>query len=407
MHRAFVIRKEKDTYLLDLISPYEALYSSVFGVQTDTLSYSQDGMCRRMFDELIEKLNYMEKKVICELYGYGSEKKSISEIARELSLSIDEVEKLRQSALERFRDPENYKYLEKKWYSENDIMSMGYELDYIKKIKSELLRYLNGRNDDVSFIKAIMKRNNISIRRVYRNVNSARSDTDRFEATLVGKRNIDEAVKALRTFKISARPVENVSRTKAQRGNVETVLISQNGVEQAYKYSGLSDEDIVDCIYKVLTDSDEGYGCILNFNISDGLMGLLLAWGYFYMESLVKDRQRIYDLLVGSGFDIQADEFAKFADKADIYIEDRVHSSITFVVVPQTVAKQIYDDEPMDYHELLACAEQADRDFAVMLIRMVNKKFADFAGLMVTEHAEQRLKALDETVEPDISADAV
>ena len=143
MHRAFVIRKEKDTYLLDLISPYEALYSSVFGVQTDTLSYSQDGMCRRMFDELIEKLNYMEKKVVCEIYGYGSEKKSISEIARELGLSIDEVEKLRQSALERFRDPENYKYLEKKWYSENDIMSMGYELDYIKKIKSELLRYLN------------------------------------------------------------------------------------------------------------------------------------------------------------------------------------------------------------------------------------------------------------------------
>ena len=407
MHRAFVIRKEKDTYLLDLISPYEALYSSVFGVQADTLSYSQDGMCRRMFDELIEKLNYMEKKVICELYGYGSEKQSVSEIARELSISIDEVEKLRQSALERFRDPENYKYLEKRWYSENDIMNIGYELDYSKKIRSELLRYLNGRNDDVSFIKAIMKRNNISIRRVYRNVNLARSDTDRFEATLVGKRNIDEAVKALRTFKISARPVENVSRKKTQRGNVETVLISQNGVEQAYKYSGLSDEDIVDCIYKVLTDSDEGYGCILNFNISDGLMGLLLAWGYFYMESLAKDRQRIYDLLVGSGFDIQADEFAEFADKADIYIADRVHSSITFVVVPQTVAKQIYDDEPMDYHELLACAEQADRDFAVMLIRMANKKFADFAGLMVTEHAEQRLKALDETVEPDISADAV
>lgn len=407
MHRAFVIRKEKDTYLLDLISPYEALYSSVFGVQADTLSYSQDGMCRRMFDELIEKLNYMEKKVICELYGYGSEKQSVSEIARELSISIDEVEKLRQSALERFRDPENYKYLEKRWYSENDIMNMGYELDYSKKIRSELLRYLNGRNDDVSFIKAIMKRNNISLRRVYRNVKSVGSGTDRFEATLVGKRNIDDAVKALRTFKISARPVENVIRKKTQRGNVETVLVSQNGVEQAYKYSGLSDEDIADCIYKVLTDSDEGYGCILNFNISDGLMGLLLAWGYFYMESLVKDRQRIYDLLVGSGFDIQADEFAEFADKAEIYIADRVHSSITFVVVPQTVAKQIYDDEPMDYHELLACAEQADRDFAVMLIRMANKKFADFAGLMVTEHAEQRLKALDETVEPDISADAV
>ena len=406
MHRAFVIRKEKNTYLLDLISPYEALYSSVFGVQADTLSYSQDGMCRRMFDELIEKLNYMEKTVVCELYGYGSERRGISEIAQELNITYDEVEKLRQSAIERFRDPENYKYLEKRWYSENDIMNTGYELDYSEKIKSELLRYLNGRKDNVCFIKAIMKRNNISIRRVYRNVNSARPDTDRFEATLAGKKNIDEAVKALRTFKISARPVGNMIRKKTQRGNVETILVSQNGVEQAYKYSGLSDEDIVDCVYKVLTDSDEGYGCILNFNISDGLMGLLLAWGYFYVESLVKDRHRIYDLLIKSGFDIQADEFEKFADKAEIYIADRIHSSLTFVVVPQAVAMQIYDDEPMDYHELLACAEQADKDFAVMLIRAVSNKFVDFAGLTVTESASRRLKALDEAAS-DVPADAV
>ena len=43
IHVAYVIRKEKNKYLLDVISPYEALYCSVFGVQADTLSYSQDG----------------------------------------------------------------------------------------------------------------------------------------------------------------------------------------------------------------------------------------------------------------------------------------------------------------------------------------------------------------------------
>ena len=67
MHRAYVLRKENNKYMLDVISPYEALYSSVFGVQADTLSYSQDGMCRRMFDELIDKLNYREKIVIDKL----------------------------------------------------------------------------------------------------------------------------------------------------------------------------------------------------------------------------------------------------------------------------------------------------------------------------------------------------
>ena len=91
IHVAYVIRKEKNKYLLDVISPYEALYCSVFGVQADTLSYSQDGMCRRMFDELIEKLNYRERTVISELYGYGRERRSISDIAAELECDTDAV----------------------------------------------------------------------------------------------------------------------------------------------------------------------------------------------------------------------------------------------------------------------------------------------------------------------------
>ena len=84
LHRAYVIRKENNKYLLDVISPYEALYSSVFGVQADTLSYSQDRMCRRMFDELIDRLNYREKLVIDRLYGYRCDRCSISELAKDL-----------------------------------------------------------------------------------------------------------------------------------------------------------------------------------------------------------------------------------------------------------------------------------------------------------------------------------
>ncbi|MCQ5134606.1 hypothetical protein NE541_16455, partial [Coprococcus eutactus] len=68
-----------------------------------------------------------------------------------------------------------------------------------------------------------------------------------------------------------------------QRGNIETVLISQDGVEQEYKYSGLSDEDVAECVYHVVTDSEEGHGCILDFNIPVSLMGLLLLHGYLYL----------------------------------------------------------------------------------------------------------------------------
>lgn len=404
LHRAYVLRKENNKYLLDVISSYEALYSSVFGVQADTLSYSQDGMCRRMFDELIDKLNYREKLVIDSLYGYRQDRCSVQELAEELETDEAGVEELKNSALNRLRDPNNYKYLEKRWYSATDITNTEYELDYRGKIKSELQRYLAGQRTDIDIISAVMERNNISVQRIYRNISLVPSETGRFETSFSGKKSIDDAVNALKTFKIAARPVDSIKKRKAVRGNVETVLITHDGVEQAYKYSGLSDDDIAECVCHVLTDSDEGYGCILDFNISDGLMGLLLLKGYLYLESLMEDRDRICGELECGGFQTQADEFAKFADKADIYIADKTHTSMTFVVVPEPVALRIYENVPVDYHELLSCVEEADREFAVMLIRNAKREFVDFGDLMVTDAARRRLQALHRDNEP---ADAV
>ena len=404
LQRAYVLRKENNKYFLDLISPYEALYSSVFGVQADTLSYSQDGMCRRMFDELIDKLNYREKLVIERLYGYRQDRCGVSELADELQTDEQGINSLKNSALDRLRDPDNYKYLEKRWYSGTDIMNAEYELDFRGKLRTELQRYLSGQRSDTDIINAIMDRNKISIQRIYRNVPASAQEPGRFEASISGKKSIDDAVNALKAYKIAARPVETIRKKRTVRGNVETVLISYDGIEQAYKYSGLSDEDIAECVCHVLTDSDEGHGCILDFNISDGLMGLLLLKGYLYLDSLMEDRDRICAELEDGGFHNQAEEFVKFADKVEIYIADKTHTSMTFVVVPESAALRIYEDEPVDYHELLSCVEDADREFAVMLIRNVKKEFAGFSNLTVSDAAERRLKELHREKKP---ADAV
>lgn len=404
LHRAYVIRKENNKYLLDVISPYEALYSSVFGVQADTLSYSQDRMCRRMFDELIDRLNYREKLVIDRLYGYRCDRCSISELAKDLETDEDGIIEIKNSALDRLRDPNNYRYLEKRWYSGTDLTNAEYELDFGGKIRAELLRYLTGCRTDIDIISAVMRKNDISIQRVYRNVSVVSSETGRFETSLSGEKSIDDAVSALKAFKITAKPVGNNKKRKAIRGNVETILITHAGVEQAYKYSGLSDDDIAECVYRVLTESDEGYGCILNFNISDSLMGLLLLKGYLYLDSLVNDREQIYEDLERGGFHAQAEKFEKFADKAEIYIADKTHTSMTFVVVPEPVALSIYEDVPVDYHELLSSAEKADGEFAIMLIKNVKREFADFSGLTVTDEAKHRLDSLHRDGK---SADAV
>lgn len=394
LHRAYVIRKENNKYLLDVISPYEALYSSVFGVQADTLSYSQDRMCRRMFDELIDRLNYREKLVIDRLYGYRCDRCSISELAKDLETDEDGIIEIKNSALDRLRDPNNYRYLEKRWYSGTDLTNAEYELDFGGKIRAELLRYLTGCRTDIDIISAVMRKNDISIQRVYRNVSVVSSETGRFETSLSGEKSIDDAVSALKAFKITAKPVGNNKKRRAIRGNVETILITHAGVEQAYKYSGLSDDDIAECVYRVLTDSDEGYGCIINFNISDSLMGLLLLKGYMYLDSLVNDREQIYEDLERGGFRAQAEEFEKFADKAEIYIADKTHTSMTFVVVPESVALSIYEDVPVDYHELLSSAEKTDVEFAIMLIKNVKREFADFSGLTVADEAKHRLDSL-------------
>ena len=297
-----------------------------------------------------------------------------------------------------------YKYLVKRLYSGTDITNTEYELDFRRKLRAELQRYLAGQKSDIDILSAIMRRNKISVQRIYRNVQAAATDQGRFETSISGKKSIDDAVNALKAFKIAARPVESIRKKKSVRGNVETVLITNDGIEQAYKYSGLSDEDIAECVCHVLTDSDEGHGCILDFNMSDGLMGLLLLKGYLYLDSLMEDRDRILAELQSGGFQTQAEEFAKFADKAEIYIADKTHTSMTFIVVPEAVALRIYEDRPVDYHELLSCAEETDREFAVMLIRNEKKEFADFSGLTVTDAAKQRLSVLQRDNE---HADAV
>ena len=215
LHRAYVLRKENNKYMLDVISPYEALYSSVIiigagpggifsayeltkhnGNLRDTLSYSQDGMCRRMFDELIDKLNYREKIVIDKLYGYRHDRCSVPELACELETDEEGVNSLKNSALDRLRDPDNYKYLEKRWYSGTDITNTEYELDFRRKLRAELQRYLAGQKSDIDILSAIMRRNKISVQRIYRNVQAAATDQGRFETSISGKKSIDDAVNA-------------------------------------------------------------------------------------------------------------------------------------------------------------------------------------------------------------------
>ena len=77
---------------------------------------------------------------------------------------------------------------------------------------------------------------------------------------------------------------------------------------------------------------------------------------------------------------------------------------MTFVVVPEPVALSIYEDVPVDYHELLSSAEKADGEFAIMLIKNVKREFADFSGLTVTDEAKHRLDSLHRDGK---SADAV
>ena len=124
----------------------------------------------------------------------------------------------------------------------NDLLTnTEYELDFRRKLRAELQRYLAGQKSDIDILSAIMRRNKISVQRIYRNVQAAATDQGRFETSISGKKSIDDAVNELKAFKIAARPVESIRKKKSVRGNVETVLITNDGIEQAYKYSGLSE----------------------------------------------------------------------------------------------------------------------------------------------------------------------
>lgn len=387
-----MLRRVNDEYQLDVISSYEALYCSVFGVKADSFSYSQDSMCRRLFDELIDTLDEAERKVIGKLFGYREKKGTRAETAELLGVSETEVDGIKERALEKLRSPENYRFMEQRWYSDKDIRTPGYELDYKKVLVSEIDRYLSGDGERCGYFGKILTRNGFDVSREVRP--DAQADEVAAGSTASGKIIIDDIVSTLKDFKIAANVVEAPRRRRRTRRCVETIYIVKDGVAQPYRYRNLSDADIAGCVYQVMSEDYSEFGCILDYNISDELMSLLLMKGYFYIEDVTKDAPDICAQLDAAELTDYSRELGEFADKAAVYMVDKKHGMLTFAVIPERVAARIYERQPADYTELIDCFEITDRDAAVRLMRNVREAFEDFADLKITQDAHYRLSKI-------------
>lgn len=398
IHGSYVLRIKDGIYMLDDISPYEALYSAVFGVKTDTLSYSQKGMCMRMFDELMEKLSYKEQIIIDKLYGYRGVRYSRTQLADQFDISVQEVDELEKNALERMKSPDSYRYLEKRWYSDTDIHNPEYELDYKGKLISEIESYIFGDGEGLSYVPAIFDRNGIEIKKSDGRGAGLYAVNDPIHTDIPGLKDIDDIMSSLNEYSIPARPVDNRRRRKHFRVGAITVTIAHGEKEYTYNYRGLSENDIAKCIFKVLSDEFSISGCLLDFNLSDGLLGILLLKGYLYIDMVVADKGDIIQSINRVGLSVLAEELMDFADKASVYLADTLHLPHTFFIIPPEVALRIYEDVPVDYHELIACVESVDRKLALELIRGTNEEFEDFRDLYITEEVRNRLYASDRSL---------
>lgn len=388
-----MLRRVNDEYQLDVISSYEALYCSVFGVKADSFSYSQDSMCRKLFDELIDTLDEAERRVIGKLFGYREKKGTRAETAELLGVSETEVDSIRERALEKLRSPENYRFMEQRWYSDKDIRTPGYELDYKGVLVSEIDRYLSGDGEKSGYFGKILTRNGFDVSREVVCLDASANEAAA-GSTASGKVIIDDIVSTLKDFKIAANVVETPRRRRRARRGADTIYIVKDGVAQPYRYRNLSDTEIAECVYQVISDDYSEFGCILDYNISDELMSLLLMKGYFYIEDVAENAPQICAQLDAGDFKEYSRQLREFADKAAVYMVDKKHGMLTFAVIPERVAARIYERQPADYTELIDCFEIVDRDAAVRLMRNVREAFEDFSDLKITQDAHYRLSKI-------------
>lgn len=416
MYRAYVLRQENagNQYVLDLIRPEEAIYNAIFGVGTHEFPYTEYNSLNTRIMEVLETLTDTEKQIILYRFGFMGDWYSLRSTGTEFNLTGERIRQIELKALRKLRHPSRARKLKSSTYK-IPLFKDEHDINYRTLIIREIEEYLSNYNKGNStFWEAILERNNIVISVMTNNstdsisiselelsvhtynilkragINTladwfARTENpeDVLKIRNLGRKSLEEIVAKLNELSGS------MTNTRIPIKNTTDKFISLNilysGQSQIYKFKNMTTSELAECVYETLATEYSVYGSILNYNLSTGLLTLLLLKGYFYVETIISAYNNISDELEQGGFGKYIAELDEFVNRFTDYLENQQHCSVKLIYLDTNVARKIIEVKPKNYQEMLACCNVSNCKNSEEYKNIISKTFGIVYNFVIAD----------------------
>lgn len=410
MYNSYVLRRgENGSYVFDLIRPEEALYYVLCRGNEKVYDFSMTeyGSLKERITNVFSTLNEMEREVLLYRFGFYGRFYTFNEVAKKLSKTSSRIGQIEHKAIRKLYHPNRSRKINIQ-HNYNIIMNTkAHSIDFENILIDEIANYLLSKNDNIIFFKEILRKNDISLEFNSNEFENAKhkyeehgvlsekecservlemkiedldlsvrsscclkragintlsdlvnkTEEDMMRVRNLGKKSYDEVLEKLQSLGLSLG-----EKSKIFTNKFTTIKIIQNNNKLIYKTEITSIRKIAESLFEILADECSENGIILNYNISTGLLMLLLLKGYFYAETVAEEYEKICSELKQGGYESYADEVKMIGEALKMHSEIQSKGTVRVIKIDSKIAQEIINVRPNNLDELLMCCDSGDTE---------------------------------------------
>ena len=404
MRNIYVLRKNDDdkTFYLDLAKPQEALYSQIFAEQGTTEFYqSCYEELQDKIDVVFETLTEREVKIILYRFGFLGKYYSLQETGEKLCCSGEAICQMENRVLRKLRHPSRSRKLKNNYQRYDYLFEIDERpIDLKNVILKEIDSYILEEKDKADYLDKVLKKKKISFKiptlyigrdtdiaevgfsvRTFNCLKRAgictlndllkKSQEDLMRILIFGRSCVAEIDELTSRVQLGS----NNLNEKEDNEKFITIKVLKNEDIIKYKIKSQTKDQLVQCIYDIILEECSEWEPIINYNISFGLLNLLLLKGILFVEDVIEEYEQIISDFANGGYETYVDELNKFMFDFKKYMYDVTHDSVKVLWLNSSIAKKIIDKKAITYYNFLEGYQAENEKISYEFKQILRKKF--------------------------------
>lgn len=364
-HNYIIIESKTPGYFsLDIIKPELALLSAIFGTKCDQLVKSEFPTLATRFSEIFKTLTETETEILLLRFGFKGNFYTLYETAIKLNLTPLQVTRIEKKALRKLRHPSRSRLINIFPPEFKSLFTNNCSFDYKETLINNIEQYLCQYREDAVFLNSIFSQKNITLNYI---IDYSMDIKELGLSNRTYNSLICEGISTLKDLLSKTERellhIKNLGKKCLDELNYKMIeLGEQTGGHQFFSfpspmYMKLKIGDSIE-YYKIDTSYNMNYrqiaeslyttledkynltdGLILKCDISNTLLKLLVLKGYFYIDDVIENSEKIFQELLNNDYISYAKEFERYCQKYKFAVSD----TIKFWIINPTEACKLFN----------------------------------------------------------------